>query len=105
MGVEVPPLNHQMESYLASIYPLLIGYELSGNKIYFDEACKRAEVLKVSKLEKSSGDFLSQKEYSEALLKVSNLPSDEGKPAIWEINNGLRVFGWTHAYNIPYLLY
>ncbi|MFV8270405.1 hypothetical protein ACNQGP_10790 [Flavobacterium sp. GT2N3] len=103
--LEVPPLNHQMESYLASIYPLLIGYELSGNKIYFDEACKRAEVLKVSKLEKSSGDFLSQKEYSEALLKVSNLPSDEGKPAIWDINNGLRVFGWTHAYNIPYLLY
>lgn len=103
--LEVPPLNHKMESYLASIYPLLLGYELSGNKIYYDEACKRAEVLKVSKLEKLSGDFLSQREYSDALLKVSNLPSDEGSPAIWEINNGLRVFGWTHAYNIPYLLY
>ncbi|MBJ7882121.1 exo-rhamnogalacturonan lyase family protein [Gelidibacter salicanalis] len=31
----VPPLNHKMESYLATIYPLIIGYELSGNKSYF----------------------------------------------------------------------
>lgn len=103
--LEIPPLNHKMESYLATIYPLLLGYELSGNKIYFDEAYKRAEVLKVSKLEKSSNEFLTQKEYSDALIKVSNLPSDEGKPSIWDINNGLRVFGWTHAYNIPYILY
>jgi len=56
----------------------------------------------VGKLNK---EFSNQKEYSEALLKVSNLPASNGEQKIWEINHGLRVFGWTHAYNIPYLLY
>jgi hypothetical protein len=102
---DVPPLNHKMESYLATIYPLLIGYEFSGNKSFLDEAMKRAELLKVSKLSKKNSKFLTQKEYSEALLNISNLPKDDGKTAIWEMNQGLRVFGWTHAYNIPYLLF
>lgn len=99
---DVPPYNHEMESYLATIYPLVIGYEFTGNRIYLDEAFERAEVLKVGELNK---EFSNQKEYSEALLKISNLPASNGKRKIWEINHGLRVFGWTHAYNIPYLLY
>lgn len=99
---DVPPYNHEMESYLATIYPLILGYEFTGNRIYLDEAFERAKVLKVGKLNK---DFTNQKEYSEALLKVSNLPTSNGERKIWEINHGLRVFGWTHAYNIPYLLY
>jgi len=102
---DVPPYNHDMESYLATIYPLLIGYEFSDNQIYLKEAIKRADYLKVSKLPKPNTKFSTQKEYSEALLKVSNLPKNDGKMAIWELNHGLRVFGWTHAYNIPYLLY
>ena len=102
---DVPPYNHQMESYLATIYPLLIGYEFTGNATFLDEAVKRAEVLKVDNLTNKSNNFSTQKEYSEALLKVSNLPNGEGRPAIWGITHGLRVFGWTHAYNIPYLLY
>ena len=104
--LNVPPYNHQMESYLATIYPLLLGYEFSGNEVYLNEAKKRAEYLKVDKLPKSSEEFSSQKEYSEALLEISNLPKDEGgRFTNWETNQGLRVFGWTHANNIPYLLY
>ncbi len=102
---DVPPLNHDMESYLASIYPLVLGYDLSGNKTFLDEALNRAEVLKVSKLSKNSSEFINQKEYSEALLDISKLPNDKDKTAIWDLNQGLRVYGWTHAYNIPYLLY
>jgi len=101
----VPPLNHKMESYLATIYPLVLGYELSGNKVYFDEAMKRAEVLKVSKLPIVVDQTTTQKEYSEALLKISRLPKDDHRKAIWETDMGLRAFGWTHANNIPYLLY
>ncbi len=104
--LNVPPYNHQMESYLATIYPLLLGYEFSGNKIYLNEAKKRAQYLKVDKLPKTAGEFSSQKEYSDALLKVSHLPKDNnGRFTNWETNQGLRVFGWTHANNIPYLLY
>ena len=99
---DVPPYNHEMESYLATIYPLIVGYEFTGNSIYLNEAFERAKVLKVDKLDEG---FKNQKEYSEALLKISNLPSGKGERKIWEINHGLRVFGWTHAYNIPYLLY
>jgi hypothetical protein len=102
----VPPYNHEMESYLATIYPLLLGYEFSGNKMYFEEALKRAEVLKVSALSKNQSKFKSQQEYSDALLEISNLPkSQNGRFTNWEMNQGLRVFGWTHANNIPYLLY
>lgn len=102
----VPPYNHQMESYLASIYPLLLGYEFSKNPQYLNEAVERAKVLKVNNLSKTSDEFMTQEEYSKALLEVSNLPQNIGdRFTNWEINQGLRVFGWTHAFNIPYLLY
>lgn len=100
---DVPPLNHEMESYLATIYPLILGYEFTGNHIYLDEAIERSKVLKVDPL---NGKFINQKEYSEALINISKLPTGEdGDRTIWKIDNGLRAFGWTHAYNIPYLLY
>jgi hypothetical protein len=100
---DVPPLNHEMESYLATIYPLLLGYEFTGNKNYLNEAIERSKVLRVDALNYS---FTNQKEYSEALKKVSKLPvGQDGDRTIWKIDNGLRAFGWTHAYNIPYLLY
>ncbi|UII79970.1 hypothetical protein [Flagellimonas sp. CMM7] len=102
---DVPPLNHEMESYLATIYPLLIGYEFSGHKAFFEEAMIRAELLEVGRLPKNSDEYDTVDSYNEALLKVSNLPRSAGRFTNWEINQGLRVFGWTHAYNIPYLIY
>ncbi|MDF0709020.1 hypothetical protein [Flagellimonas okinawensis] len=102
---DVPPLNHEMESYLATIYPLLLGYEISGEKVYLDEALARAEKLKIGELPKSPEDYPNASEYSEDLLEISNLPMSKGRFTNWQTNQGLRVFGWTHAYNIPYLLY
>ena len=94
-----------MESYLATIHPLLIGYEFSGHQVFLDEALARAEMLKVKKLPKESSEFDSVESYNEELLKVSNLPKSNKGFTNWEINQGLRVFGWTHAFNVPYLLY
>ncbi|MDF0718113.1 hypothetical protein PY092_18265 [Muricauda sp. 334s03] len=102
---DVPPLNHEMESYLATIYPLLLGYEISGEKVYLDEALARAEKLKIGELPKEPDAYESAAEYSEDLLEISNLPMSMGRFTNWQTNQGLRVFGWTHAYNIPYLLY
>jgi hypothetical protein len=90
---------------LATIYPLLLGYEFSGERGYLDEALARAEVLKVGVLQKSSEEYTDAKTYGEDLLKISNLPESKGRFTNWQTNQGLRVFGWTHAYNIPYLLY
>jgi hypothetical protein len=92
-----------MESYLATIYPLILGYEFTGNKMYLEEAIERSKVLQVDSL---NYNFTNQEEYSQALKKVSKLPiGRDGERTIWKIDNGLRAFGWTHAYNIPYLLY
>ncbi|RIV30438.1 hypothetical protein D2V08_15170 [Flagellimonas lutimaris] len=102
---KVPPLNHEMESYLATIYPLLLGYEISGEKMYLDEALARAEVLKIGELPKKPDEYESAETYSDDLLEISNLPMSKGRFTNWQTNQGIRVFGWTHAYNIPYLLY
>lgn len=102
---DVPPLNHEMESYLATISPLLLGFEFSGEQSYLDEALARAEMLKVGELPKSPDDYKTSEEYSKDLLGISNLPMSKGRFTNWQTNQGLRVFGWTHGYNIPYLLY
>jgi hypothetical protein len=104
---DVPPYNHDMESYLSSISSLVIGYEYSGEQSLLDEAVKRAEALKTDALEKDLWAFDSQRALSDALEEASHLPKREGgfRPAIWQMSNGLRIFGWTSIYNIPYLEY
>lgn len=101
-----PPLNHEMESYLSSISVLLLGYQLSGNDSFFDTALHRAQVLKTDSLSMSFEEAPSQAALFDAIESASNLPSGrERERPIWSATNGLRVFGWTHAYNIPYLVY
>ena len=47
---------------------------------------------------------------AEALRDVSNIPSKGNFGsrsrwiANWDTTQGLRVFGWTHIYNLPWLL-
>ena len=62
-------------------------------------------MLKVKPLSKEISTFKDVKLLSEALLKASSMTKSKGRFTNWEINQGLRVFGWTHAYNVPYLLY
>ncbi len=104
-----PPLNHEMESYLSSISVLLLGYQLSGDETLFEAALDRAEVLRTDALPASAFEnATSQAALADALESVSHLPPSTvrpGRPPIWTITNGLRIFGWTHAYNVPYLVY
>lgn len=104
---DVPPYNHDMESYLSSISSLVLGYELSEEPSLLNEAIARAQYLKTDRLPQPFESYSNQKQRAEALESVSHLPDDEGgfRPAIWKITNGLRVFGWTHIYNVPYLEY
>lgn len=103
---DVPPLNHQMESYLATIHPLLVGYELSGEPTLLATAIKRAEVLKTNKLPKDFEEYTTQKELADILESVSNLPPNpKSSRTIWKMTHGIRVFGWTHANNVAWLLY
>ena len=102
-----PPLNHKMESYFSSIHSLLVGYEYCGDKSLFTEALNRAQKLKTDKLPNQISDFKTQQAFAIALEKASHLPEDleSSRGTIWKFSNGLRVFGWTHIYNIPALIY
>jgi len=104
---DVPPYNHDMESYLSSISSSVLGYEYSGEQSLLEEAIHRAQALKTDPLEKNLWEFEHQAAISEALEEASHLPKREGgfRPAIWQMSNGLRIFGWTSIYNIPYLEY
>ncbi len=104
---DVPPLNHDMESYLSSISSLVLGYEYSGEKSLLDEAVKRAQYLKTDELAQNFKSYENQRILADALEEASHFPKDPGarRPPIWQITNGLRVFGWTSIYNVPYLNY
>jgi hypothetical protein len=102
-----PPLDHQMESYLSSISTLLAGYEVSKAPSLFREAVRRAQVLKTDSLTTPVMQGVTQEAVAESLNAASRLPDDRrrGGPGIWRLSGGLRVFGWTHAYNVPYLVH
>jgi len=77
-----PPYNHDFESYLASIHPLLVGYEFTGNQCFLDEAKHRAKSLSTEKLETSFAELGSQGKIAEVLLAADHMPKkgDFSKP-------------------------
>jgi len=105
-----PPYNHEYESYLATIHPLLVGYEFTGEQSFLDEALLRAETIKTDEIPQSFAELGSQKNIIEALHEASNLPAmgdfetSRRWPTNWNPTHGLRVFGWTHIYGVPWLM-
>ena len=85
----------------------MLGYEISGQAGYLREAVARARYLRTGRLEQPVRAYSDQASLGEALEQVSRLPGGEGGffPAIWKLSNGMRVFGWTHSYNIPWLIH
>lgn len=107
---DVPPIDHDYESYLSSIHPLIMAYDFSGETEFLLEACQRATHLLVDEINQPIEEFTSQKEARDALEKVSHLPRTQSDSffskslPIWSFTMGLRIFGWTHAYSVPYLI-
>ncbi len=105
-----PPYNHEYESYLATIHPLLVGYEFTGERSFLDEAIHRAETIKTDEIKQSFDELGNQKNIIEALYGASNLPimgdfeTKRRWPTNWNPTHGLRVFGWTHIYGVPWLM-
>lgn len=101
-----PSINHQMESLLATLHGLSIGYEFTKDPSFLKTAIQRAQNLITDKLPNDISQFKNAKDFSDALEKVSHLPDDKEsfrREAIWKITNGLRIFGWTHMFGVPYL--
>lgn len=102
-----PPLDHQMESDLSSISTLLAGYEVSKEPSLFREAVRRAQVLTTDERSTPRMSGTTQRSVAQTLHAVGHLSEDRqrGGPGIWHLSGGLRVFGWTHIYNVPYLVH
>jgi hypothetical protein len=106
---DVPPLNHEMESYLSSVYGLVLGYELTSDPGMLAELKHRISVLSTDPISRPLDDpTWTLGELGDAMEKVSHLPKSSTNrfraKAIWSATNGLRVYGWTHAYTLPYAL-
>ena len=113
-----PPFNHEYESLLSTIHSLIVGYELSNEKSFLDEAILRSKPLTSRKIEKKISSYKTQKDLANALLKTPRLSEkpffqkfngDSNarnlRSSNWNVLHGLRVFAWTHMYSIPWLEY
>lgn len=106
-----PPWDHAYESYLSSIHALLLGYKYTHEKSFLKTALHRAQWLKMDPLPKPVNEYKTQKVLVKALGKVSHMPMNtkkfeqRGVKPIWKFTSGMRVYGWTHAYSIPWLIY
>ena len=117
---DIPPLNHMMESYLATIHGLSLGYKLTGDRSFVEEMERRLEPLRTDALPRPIDDSWTRSDLFAALEKGSKLPADPNRlrpnanneytaappprRAIWSFTNGLRVFGWTTAFGVPWAL-
>jgi hypothetical protein len=120
---DVIPLNHWTESYLSSVHGLAIGYELTGDPGMLAEMKRRIEDTRTDALPRPIDDSWTQEALFAAFEAASHLPPDPnrhrsdvrrqgaarpGPPAPrragWAVTNGLRVFGWTHIFSLPYAL-
>lgn len=123
---DVPPLNHWMESYLSTVHGLALGYRLTGERSFLDEMTRRLEPLRTDALPRPIDDAWTQAALFEALERASRLPDDPNRHRLdllnrgpvklragevppprragWAFTHGLRIFGWTHAFTLPYAL-
>jgi hypothetical protein len=91
------------------VYALAVGWDLTGEPSLLAEMKRRIDVLKTDALPRPASDpTWTQASLFEALDKTSHLPRTAVRGAralpIWSATNGLRVFGWTHAYTLPYAI-
>ncbi len=105
---DVPALNHEFESYMSGVYALVLGWDLTGEPSLLAEARRRLEALKMDALQRPIDDTWTLGELFTALDKASHLPRSAIRNSralpIWSATNGLRVFGWTNAYVLPFAL-
>lgn len=113
---DVPSLNHWMESYLSALHALSLGFELTGEPSFVEEIRRRVGLLATAPLPAEPDAGWTQRELFQAVEDADGLPGDPGRfrpelegrtrnpRAGWAATNGLRVFGWTHAFGLPWAL-
>ncbi len=77
---DVPQRDHALESYLGSINGLLVGYELSHDRSFLDEAIRRAEMMKTEKLPEPPAGGWTRGTLYRALTDLDPLPKETPMP-------------------------
>jgi len=93
---------------------------LTGDMSFVEEMQRRLEPLRTEALPRPIDDSWTRNDLFAALEKGSKLPPDPNRlrpnanneytaappprRAIWSFTNGLRVFGWTTAFGVPWAL-
>lgn len=107
---DVPPIDHDYESFLSSIHPLITAFDFTGEKQFLIEACERSSHLLIDQMPTPISELETQAEFQAAMEDVSNLPMSTSdsffsqRLPVWSFSMGLRIFGWTHAYSVPYMI-
>lgn len=115
---DVPPLNHWMESFLSTLHPLAVGYELTGDESFRAELARRVALLRSAPLPRPVDDpAWTLATLAEALRTTSNIPDSppwyrrefpeaaRQRSPNWDPLHGLRFFGWTHGHGLPWALW
>lgn len=114
---DVPSLNHWMESYLASLHALAVGYELSREPSFREELARRAALLRTDPLPRGFDGDWTQGALAAALRSAGHVPAsptfyrrefpaaDRVRPPNWDPAHGLRFFGWTTGHGLPWALW
>jgi hypothetical protein len=92
---------------------LVVGYALTGERSFLDEAAHRAKMMSTRKLPDPPTEGWTKAALFQALDQIDPLPKTTPLPSPgarplrvnWSFTHGLRIFGWTHAYGLPRLLY
>jgi hypothetical protein len=114
---DVPALNHWMESYLASIHALSIGYQLSKEPSLKEELARRVALLRTDPLPAPvTAEAWTQASLAEALTRTDHIPdapswyrrefsaTARARTPNWHPLHGLRFFGWTTGHGLPWAL-
>jgi hypothetical protein len=89
---------------------LITAYDLTGEEQFLIEACERSSHLLIDPMQTPINEFGTQAEFQTAMEEVSNLPATQSdsffsrRLPVWSFSMGLRIFGWTHAYSVPYMI-
>src|SRR5262249_3342287 len=93
---------------LSSAYTLVLGYDLTGEPSLLAALRERLAHLVTDKIDRPFDATSTPAEMYDAFERASHLPREttsrfRSKP-IWSATNGIRVYGWTHAYTLPYAI-
>lgn len=114
---DVPALNHWMESYLASLHALAVGYRLSGDESLRAELARRTALLRTDAV----GRRLDAPDWTPQTLAAALMPTDHipdppswyrrefsaaarARTQNWHVLHGLRFFGWTTGHGLPWAM-